>query len=119
LPITLPLDKPKIRQVLNNLLDNAIKFSPPGSTISVETELSANQCTIAIRDQGPGVPEGERAQLFKDFSRTSVKPTGGEPSTGLGLSICHRIMVAHAGGIHAENLPEGGAEFRITFPVAS
>lgn len=111
------IDKPKIWQVLNNLIGNAIKFSPAGSTITVETTLTATQCSIAIRDQGPGIPEGERAKLFKAFSRTSVRPTAGESSTGLGLSICYKIMQAHDGSIRAQNLPEGGAEFRITFPL--
>jgi two-component system sensor histidine kinase/response regulator len=119
LPQELALDEPKIRQVLNNLLSNAIKFSPPGSTITVASGVTATQCSIAVRDQGPGIPTSERIKLFKDFSRTSVKPTGGESSTGLGLSICYKIMHAHGGSIQVENLPGGGAEFRITFPLPS
>ncbi len=119
LPEWLALDEPKIRQVLNNLLGNAIKFSPPGSTITVLTDMNAKQCSVAVRDQGPGIPEGERMKLFKDFSRTSVRPTAGESSTGLGLSICHKIMQAHAGTIRVENLPGGGAEFRITLPLTA
>ena len=117
LPKDLEIDGPKIRQVLNNLLSNAIKFSPPGSTITVATAVTATQCSITIRDQGPGIPASERTKLFKDFGRTSVKPTGGESSTGLGLSICYQIMQAHAGSIRVDNLPGGGAEFRITFPL--
>jgi len=117
LPWEISIDGPKIRQVLNNLLDNAIKFSPPGSTITVETAHTPVHWAIAVRDQGPGIPENESARLFKDFSRTSVMPTGGESTTGLGLSICYAIMQAHAGSISARNLPGGGAEFRITFPV--
>jgi two-component system sensor histidine kinase/response regulator len=112
------VDGPKIRQVLNNLLDNAIKFSPPSSTITVETELAPSHCSIAVRDMGPGILASEHARLFKDFSRTSVQPTSGETSTGLGLSICRQIMQAHAGTIRAQNVP-GGAEFRITFPIKS
>jgi len=117
LPRLLALDPPKIRQVLANLLDNAIKFSPPGSAITFATELTPDHCSIGVRDQGPGIPESERTRLFKDFSRTSVKPTGGESSTGLGLAICQKIMLAHAGSIRAINLLGGGAEFRITFPL--
>ena len=119
LPSVVTIDEPKIRQVLNNLLSNAIKFSPPASTITVTTELTPNHCSIIVRDQGPGVPENERARLFKEFSRTSVRPTGGESSTGLGLAICYRIMQAHSGSIRAQNAPGGGAEFRITFPIDS
>ncbi len=117
-PPEISIDGPKIKQVLHNLLGNAIKFSPPGSTISVATELAPGLCAIMIRDRGPGIPESEHSRLFKDFSRTSVKPTGGESTTGLGLSICHAIMQAHAGAITTRNLPDGGAEFRITFPLS-
>jgi signal transduction histidine kinase len=117
LPASLPLDIPKIRQVLDNLLSNAIKFSPPGSTITVETENAA-QCRVSVRDEGPGIPEGERDRLFKDFGRTSVKPTGGEKSTGLGLAICRKIMEAHGGTISVANLAGGGCEFTIAFPRA-
>jgi signal transduction histidine kinase len=119
LPPRLLIDAPRIRQVLNNLLGNAVKFSPPGSTITVEASSASGQCSIAVRDQGPGIPEDESDKLFRDYGRTSVKPTGGEPSTGLGLSICREIMLAHRGTIQARNLPGGGAEFRITFPVAA
>ncbi len=117
LPPELDLDGPKVRQVLNNLLGNAIKFSPPGSVTSIELETTPHHCAIAIVDQGPGIPEEEKNRLFKDFSRTSVQPTGGESTTGLGLSICRAIMHAHAGTIGVQNRPGGGAEFRITFPL--
>ncbi len=119
LPEELSLDAAKVRQVLNNLLGNAIKFSPPGSTVTVRTDVTADECIVAVRDQGPGIRESERARLFKDFSRTSVKPTGGESSTGLGLSICHKIMQAHAGSIRVENPPGGGAAFSIVFPLGA
>jgi signal transduction histidine kinase len=118
LPESLNIDGPKIRQVLNNLLGNAVKFSPPCSTITVEKRLHSGRCSVAVRDQGPGIPDDEHDRLFKDYGRTSVRPTGGEPSTGLGLSICNEIMLAHGGTIHAENLAGGGAEFCITLPVA-
>jgi signal transduction histidine kinase len=110
------LDPNKIRQVVNNLLSNAVKFSPPGSTITVEVETVAGAIVVAVRDQGPGIPEAERGKLFKDFSRTSVRPTGGEKSTGLGLAICRKIVDGHHGTITAENLPERGCVFRVTLP---
>jgi two-component system sensor histidine kinase/response regulator len=111
-------DGPKIRQVLDNLLSNAVKFSPPGSTVAVEVGSSSGQCSIAVRDQGPGIPEGEHDRLFRDYGRTSAMPTAGEPSTGLGLSICREIILALNGAIRAGNLPGGGAEFLVTFPVS-
>ena len=110
------LDPNKIRQVVDNLLSNAVKYSPPGSTISVELSAAGASITIAVRDQGPGIPVSERHKLFKDFGRTSVMPTGGEKSTGLGLAICRKIVDAHRGTISAENLPERGCVFRVTLP---
>lgn len=118
-PVSLPFDPAKLKQVVDNLLSNAVKYSPPGSTITVlvSSDSAHNTCSFAVRDQGPGIPEDERDRLFKDFSRLSVKPTGGEKSTGLGLAICRKIVEAHRGTIAAENLPELGCEFRVTLPV--
>ena len=115
-----PLDSAKMRQVIDNLLSNAIKYSPPGSTINVtlSADPASATCTFAVQDQGPGIPEGERDRLFKDFSRLSVQPTGGEKSTGLGLAICRKIVEAHRGTIVAENLPGGGCEFRVVLPAS-
>jgi len=110
------VDPAKIRQVLDNLLSNAVKFSPPGSMVTVELGATAQAHSIAVRDQGPGIPESERDKLFKDFGRTSVKPTAGEQSTGLGLAICRKIIDAHHGAITAENLPLRGCVFRVTLP---
>jgi len=113
------IDADKVKQVVNNLLSNAIKFSPPNSVIRVCMERSTGTYSVLVRDQGPGIPESERHKLFKDFSQTSVKPTAGEKSTGLGLAICKRIMECHGGSIDAESVPAGGSVFRITFPLAA
>ncbi len=116
--MTLPLDAAKMRQVLDNLLSNAVKYSPPGSTVTVELRAGGGQCEFSVKDQGPGIPDSERDKLFKDFGRLSAKPTGGEKSTGLGLAICRKIVEAHGGTIVAENLPDGGCEFRVTLPCS-
>ena len=118
-PVSLTLDGTKMRQVIDNLLSNAVKYSPPGSTIQafVRSNHSDSTCSFSVRDQGPGIPDDERDKLFKDFSRLSSKPTGGEKSTGLGLAICRKIVEAHHGIIVAENLPERGCEFRVTLPA--
>jgi signal transduction histidine kinase len=110
-------DPEKIKQVVDNLLSNAVKFSPPNSLIKVRMIRAPDQVSVWVRDQGPGIPEGERDKLFKDFGRTSVKPTAGEPSTGLGLAICKKIIVAHQGTICADNEPDGGCTFKITLPA--
>lgn len=112
------VDAPKLRQVADNLLTNAVKYSPPGSTITMGIFVDARECGFGVRDQGPGIPEEERDRLFQDFGRLSVRPTGGEKSTGLGLAICRKIVEAHGGAITAENLADGGCEFRVTLPLA-
>ncbi len=113
----LMLDAAKMRQVIDNLLSNAVKYSPPGSAITatIQTDAHGRTSGFAVQDQGPGIPDGERDKLFKDFSRLSAQPTGGEKSTGLGLAICRKIVEAHHGAISAENLPAGGCEFRVSF----
>ncbi|MBW7895000.1 MAG: hybrid sensor histidine kinase/response regulator [Opitutaceae bacterium] len=111
------LDAEKMKQVVDNLLSNAIKYSPPGSVVIVDCICTAGSAGFSVKDQGPGIPENERDRLFKDFSRLSVKPTGGEKSTGLGLAICRKIVEAHGATITATNLPAGGCEFRVTFPL--
>lgn len=118
-PVELMMDREKIKQVVTNLLSNAIKYSPPGSTITVTlaSDPGAGSCVLAVRDQGPGVPEHERDRLFTAFGRLSVKPTGGEKSTGLGLALCRRFVEAHHGSIDARNLAEGGCEFAVALPL--
>jgi len=116
--VTLSFDAAKMKQVVDNLLSNSVKFSPPGSiiTVLVRRETATPHVSFAVRDQGPGIPHDERDKLFKDFGRLSVQPTGGEKSTGLGLAICRKIVEAHGGTIVAENLPDRGCEFRVTLP---
>jgi len=116
LPPTLKIDGAKIRQVIDNLLSNAVKFSPPNSLVVVETGTTEEHCALSVLDQGPGIPEDEQHKLFKDFGRTSVTPTAGEKSTGLGLAICRRIIEAHGGRISASNRPHGGSVFQFTLP---
>jgi signal transduction histidine kinase len=118
--IRINADGAKIKQVIENLLSNAVKYSPRGSvvTVIVASNPKSSAVSFCVRDQGPGIPANEHNKLFKDFSRLSVKPTGGEKSTGLGLAICRKIVEAHHGTITAENLPERGCEFRVTLPLS-
>lgn len=117
---TYPLfDVAKMQQVIDNLLSNAVKYSPPGSVVTVELHGDKTHCSFGIKDQGPGIPDNERDRLFKDFGRLSVRPTGGEKSTGLGLAICRKIVEAHHGIVEANNLTGGGCEFRVTIPLSA
>jgi signal transduction histidine kinase len=113
----LDADPQKIEQVLENLISNAIKFSPPQAVVNVSLKREGHQLKIAVADQGPGIPEAERVKLFKPFSRTSVQPTGREKSTGLGLAIARNIVEAHHGRIWLESEVGKGSTFSVTLPL--
>jgi signal transduction histidine kinase len=110
------VDRNKIRQVVDNLISNAVKYSPRGSVITVVIHSDATGAGFAVRDSGPGIPDSERHKLFKDYGRLSAVPTGGEKSTGLGLAISRKIVEAHDGTIGVENIPGRGAEFVVRLP---
>lgn len=94
-------------QILDNLMSNAVKFSPQGGLISVELLVNARHLVIAIRDEGPGFTESDQARMFQDYMRLSARPTGGESSTGLGLAIAKRGADRMGAGLHIENRAEG------------
>lgn len=106
----LPCDRQKIQQVILNLLGNAVKFSPRDTRIRVETRAKS----FAVTDQGPGIPKAEQGRLFQLFSKTSVRPTAGESSSGLGLAISRRIIQAHGGTLEVESQEGQGSTFRFT-----
>ena len=111
------IDRQQIRRVVDNLVSNALKFTPAGGRVVVRTILLKGELCLQVDDTGPGIPVAEADRLFLEFGTTSNVPTGGEKSTGLGLSICHRIVQAHGGRIQFENLPEGGARFSVMLPA--
>ncbi|MFB0553896.1 MAG: ATP-binding protein [Phycisphaerae bacterium] len=111
------LDADKIKQVLRNLLDNAIKFSPEGGTIVVAVCRVGSSVRVSVCDQGPGIPQNELETVFDKFIQSSKTKTGAG-GTGLGLAICHEIVAAHKGRIWAENRPEGGAVFSFEIPLS-
>jgi two-component system, OmpR family, sensor kinase len=110
------VDPHKIEQVLENLISNAVKFSPAGKTITVTILRAGAQVKVQVRDQGPGIPEAELERVFKPFQRTSVKPTGGEKSSGLGLAIASKIVAAHGGQIGVESTEGVGSTFFVSLP---
>lgn len=115
-PFPMLIDPPKIEQVLNNLIGNAVKFSPPGSTVEVRLSREDGRVVVAVADQGPGVPPDELDRLFRPFERTRVRSTAGEKSTGLGLAIVKRIVEGHRGEIRVESGPAGGSTFVVMLP---
>jgi signal transduction histidine kinase len=107
-------DENKIEQVLNNLVSNAVKYSPRGTLITVRVEPEPSGVRISVADQGPGIPEKDLGRLFKPWGKTSVRPAKGEHSTGLGLLICRRIVEGHGGKIGVQSEPGKGSTFYFT-----
>ena len=110
-------DRAATMQILENLISNALKFSPPNTRIHVHTLPEKNFVAISVRDEGPGISEGDQAKLFKKFSRLTAQPTGGESSTGLGLSIVKRLAEAMSGTIQCHSELGNGAKFTLRLPV--
>lgn len=116
---TVLADPSALRQVLDNLVSNAVKFSPPGKLILVRVQPQDSYVECLIKDHGPGFTTEDRAKMFRRYGRLSARPTGGEPSTGLGLSIVRKLVAAMNGELHCESAPGAGAAFTIRLPVPS
>jgi two-component system, OmpR family, sensor histidine kinase KdpD len=110
-----PLDSVLIEQVLVNLLENAIKYAPPGSSIDITATATPTGVTVAVADRGPGLPAGDEQRVFEKFYR--VPSATGQGGVGLGLTICRGIVEAHGGRIWAENRAGGGTTFAFTLPL--
>jgi two-component system sensor histidine kinase KdpD len=108
-----PLDSVSIEQVLINLLENALKYTPPGSPIEISARQIANGVEVEVADRGPGIPQGQEERIFEKFQRARDAKHG----VGLGLTICRGIVAAHGGRAYAENRHGGGAVFRFTLPI--
>lgn len=109
-------DNDRLWEAVDNLVSNAIKYSPPGGRIRVLLAEDGEDALLRVSDTGPGLSPEDAARLFGRFQRLSAKPTGGESSTGLGLSIAKRIVDLHKGEISAEDAAGGGAVFTIRIP---
>jgi len=114
LPI-ISVDFVLIVHVLNNLLDNALKYSPENSALEVGASHFQNEVLISVIDEGPGIPPDDLARVFDKFYR--VQRSEQVAGTGLGLAICKGIVEAHGGRIWAENRPGGGTVLTIALPV--
>jgi len=117
LPEQLLADHHKLKQVLDNLISNGIKFSPSGSTVLIQAEIVDNRLRIRVIDQGPGISEQEQIKLFKPFGRGAARPEHGQTSTGLGLAISRKIVEAHGGTIGVFSEPGAGATFWFELPL--
>jgi signal transduction histidine kinase len=112
-------DQRALKQVLDNLISNAIKFSPFGQSIWVDTHINEKQVWCTIRDQGPGIAPADMPRLFQKFARLSARPTAGEDSTGLGLSIVKQLLESMGGGIRCDSVQGAGSAFTFYLPLAA
>ncbi len=109
-------DRKRLRQVLDNLISNAVKFSPAGTAVEVSYRRERGSWRVEVIDQGPGLTDADHQTLFEYFSTLSAKPTGGENSTGLGMAITRRVVEAHGGEVGVDSRPGTGSTFWFTIP---
>ncbi|HUN09988.1 MAG TPA: hybrid sensor histidine kinase/response regulator [Aggregatilineales bacterium] len=110
-------DPTRLHQIISNLVSNAVKYSPEGRVVTVSAELHNGNVRINVADEGPGIPEAERGNLFEPFGKLSTKPTGGESSSGLGLWIVRELVALHHGKLGVESPADGGSIFWVELPA--
>jgi two-component system, OmpR family, sensor histidine kinase BaeS len=116
--LTVFADPDRLNQIISNLAANAIRFTPPGGTISLETDLHAEGVRIIIQDTGVGIPKEDLPFIFDRFWRGDRSRTSRDGS-GLGLAICRQLVKSHGGTIHAASTPGEGTRFTLTLPEAN
>jgi signal transduction histidine kinase len=107
-------DLNRLRQVIANLLDNAVKYTPAGGRVRIEASRREDRVRITVQDTGPGIPDEELPHIWERLYRGDRSRS--TPGLGLGLSLVQAIVQAHGGAVAARNLPEGGAEFTVRLP---
>ncbi len=113
------VDRGAVRQVLINLLDNAVKYGPPGQTVRVTLQTVAGCARLSVEDEGQGVPPDARAAIWEPFERLTRDAHSAVGGSGIGLSVVKRLVEAHHGTAGVEGCAAGGARFVVEFPVAS
>ncbi len=109
-------DELRLSQAVHNLVDNALKFTPPGGSVRVVTRADRGSAVVEVLDTGPGIPKEHIPHLFERFYRVDPARTRGSGGTGLGLAIVHRIVSLHGGQVEVESEPGQGSLFRIRLP---
>jgi signal transduction histidine kinase len=110
-------DSDSVRMILDNLISNAIKFSPKDTEVTVTLSAEKGKAYISVKDDGPGLSDEDKNKLFGKFARLSAQPTGGENSTGLGLSIVKKLTDMIGGDILCESRQGSGAVFILKLPL--
>ncbi|MEN6410484.1 MAG: ATP-binding protein [Anaerolineaceae bacterium] len=114
---TVMLDSERVEQIISNLLANALRYTPEGGKVTLNMHCEGSMVELAVTDSGPGIPEDALPHLFERFYRADRSRSRKDGGTGLGLAIARQLTEAHGGSLTAENAPEGGARFRLRFPV--
>jgi two-component system sensor histidine kinase KdpD len=124
--VTVPADLPPVEldymmidQVVTNILENALRYTPAGSPLEIHAETTTTEMCISVADRGPGIPASDLARVFDKFYRVMdrTRQTGATGGTGVGLSVCRGLIEAHGGRIWAANRQGGGAIFHFTLPI--
>jgi signal transduction histidine kinase len=116
-PVILATNGSVLEHIVNNFLSNAVKFSQPGTSVIIDLEQSANEITISVTDQGPGMPERDRARIFSGKIRAhAARPTAGESSTGMGLYLTGELAQRLGATLTCEPSNSGGSVFAVTIP---
>ncbi len=111
------LDPQRVEQIINNLLSNALRYSPESETITLALHCTNDCAVLTVRDRGPGIPIESLSHVFERFYKSDKARLRSESGTGLGLSIARKLAQAHGGELEAANHPDGGAIFTLTFPL--
>jgi signal transduction histidine kinase len=109
-------DYERLEEVLVNLVENAIKYSPRGGQVEITARTTSDEVIVSVTDEGIGVPEKDRDRIFERFSRLDSRLVRQMKGTGLGLFICKSIVEAHGGRIWAEQASGGGSRFSFSLP---
>jgi two-component system OmpR family sensor kinase len=118
-PLMLDGDPGQLRQVLSNLMRNALVHTPAGTPVEVAVSHAGGDLVLEVRDHGPGLPAGDPAELFERFWRADPGRGRGRAGAGLGLSIVAAVVAAHGGHVEAQNAAKGGARFTVTLPASA
>ena len=110
-------DENKLRQVLVNLVDNAVKYSPEGGRVELRVRSENGSCLIEVADEGLGIPEDERERIFEKFYRLDPQQTQGVGGSGLGLYICRELVERMNGRLRVESEPGKGSRFTVELPL--
>ncbi len=113
------VDRAATMQIFDNLISNALKFSPPQTTVLVHTLPEKNFVLVSVRDEGPGINAEDQKKMFQKFTRLTARPTGGESSTGLGLAIVKRLVDGMAGTIQCQSAVGTGTVFLVRLPLGA